>query len=149
ESYLEGVSEYIIKLSELTNGRCLVLFTSKEDLNKVNEHLYEYSSEFEIIRQHSGSSHEGVISSFTKSKGILLSTGSFGEGMDIKGKDLSQVISPRLPFTVTDPIIQYKTSLYDDKMEVLMPEMIMKWRQGIGRLIRTDSDKGIVSILDT
>src|SRR5699024_9838760 len=96
ESYLEGVSEYIIKLSELTNGRCLVLFTSKEDLYKVNEHLYEYSSEFEIIRQHSGSSQEGVISSFTKSKGILLATGSFWEGIDIKGQDLSQVIIPRL-----------------------------------------------------
>src|SRR5699024_10850903 len=75
--------------------------------------------------------------------------GTFWEGIDIKGQDLSQVIIPRLPFPVPDPIIQYKTSLYDDKMEVLMPEMIMKLRQGIGRLIRTDSDKGIVSILDT
>src|SRR5699024_6689330 len=121
ESYLEGVSEYIIKLSELTNGRCLVLFTCKEDLNKVNEHLYEYSSEFEIIRQHSGSSQEGVISSFTTSNGRRLGTGSFWDGIRIKGQDLSHVSIPTLPFPEPYPIIQYKTSLDDEKMEVLMP----------------------------
>src|SRR5699024_12181402 len=66
----------------------------------------------------------------------------------IRDRNVTGVQTCALPI-FPDPIIQYKTSLYDDKMEVLMPEMIMKLRQGIGRLIRTDSDKGIVSILDT
>ena len=80
---------------------------------------------------------------------VLLSTGSFWEGIDIKGKSLSNVIIVRLPFPIPDPIIEYKCSVVDDNEKVLIPEMKIKLKQGIGRLIRGKDDTGIISILDS
>jgi len=80
---------------------------------------------------------------------ILLGTGTFWEGIDIKGEALSCVIIFRLPFPVPDPIIKYKCEISRDKMfEVLLPHMIIKLKQGVGRLIRNKTDKGIIAILD-
>ncbi|WP_217437461.1 helicase C-terminal domain-containing protein [Paenibacillus sp. JMULE4] len=63
---------------------------------------------------------------------------------------MSQVIIVRLPFPVPDPIIEYKMSLSrNPNDEVLLPEMLIRLRQGAGRLIRSESDKGILSILDS
>ena len=68
---------------------------------------------------------------------------------DIEGKSLSQVIIYKLPFPYPDPIISCKMAEANDPLiEIAVPEMIIKLRQGIGRLIRSESDKGIVSILD-
>lgn len=75
---------------------------------------------------------------------VLLSTGSFWEGIDIKGKSLSNVIIVRLPF----PIKEYKCSVVDDNEKVLIPEVKIKLKQGIGRLISGKDDTGIISILD-
>ena len=80
---------------------------------------------------------------------VLLSTGSFWEGIDIKGEALSNVIIVRLPFPIPTPIIEYKCSVVDNKEEVLIPEMKIKLKQGIGRLIRSKDDTGIISILDS
>lgn len=79
----------------------------------------------------------------------MLSTGSFWEGIDIKGKSLSNVIIVILPFPIPDPIIEYKCSIVDKKEKVLVPEMKIKLKQGVGRLIRGKDDRGIVSILDS
>ena len=80
---------------------------------------------------------------------VLLGTGAYWEGISIEGKSLSNLIVFRLPFPVPDPIIDYKTSIADDPvMDVLVPEMITKLKQGIGRLIRNYTDTGIVSIID-
>ena len=80
---------------------------------------------------------------------VLLGTGAYWEGISIEGKSLSNLIVFRLPFPVPDPIIDYKTSVADDPvMDVLVPEMITKLKQGIGRLIRNYTDTGIVSIID-
>ena len=80
---------------------------------------------------------------------VLLGTGAYWEGIDIRGKSLSNLVIFRLPFPVPDPIIEHKVSLAKDGlMDVRVPEMIIKLKQGIGRLIRSFSDKGIVSIID-
>lgn len=82
---------------------------------------------------------------------VLFSTGIFWEGIDIKGKSLSKLIIARLPFPVVDPISEYKKSLYGDKRfsKVYIPKMLIKLKQGEGRLIRSETDTGIVCILDS
>ena len=82
---------------------------------------------------------------------VLFSTGIFWEGIDIKGKSLSNLIIARLPFPVVDPIMEYKKSLYGNKgfEKVYIPEMLIKLKQGVGRLIRSENDTGIVCILDS
>ena len=82
---------------------------------------------------------------------VLFSTGIFWEGIDIKGESLSNLIIARLPFPVVDPVIEYKKSLYNKNgfKKVYIPEMLIKLKQGVGRLIRSETDKGIVCILDS
>ena len=81
---------------------------------------------------------------------VLLATGTFWEGIDVPGKALSNVIIFKLPFPVPDPIIEYKRNNCEDfLMDVSVPLMIVKLRQGVGRLIRKQNDKGIVAILDS
>lgn len=91
-----------------------------------------------------------VIEEFKESKGVLLSTGILWEGIDIPGPELSSVIITRLPFRVPDPIINYKTKNSTDPInDILVHEMIKHLRQGAGSLIRTENDKGLLSILDS
>ncbi|MCC8438570.1 hypothetical protein HP567_028965 [Brevibacillus sp. M2.1A] len=116
--------------------------------------VYEYLSvrklPWPLVKQDKNANQNEVIKEFIITKGLLLETGVFWEGIDIKGQDLSQVIITRLPFPVPDPILGFKGDKVENKeAEVLVPEMIVKLRQGFRRLIRNECDKGIVSILDT
>lgn len=101
--------------------------------------------------QREGSSQDGVIAEFRSSKGVLLSTGVFWEGVNIEGSDLSQLIIFRLPFPVpSDPVYEYKASLVENPLkEVFVPDMLLRLRQGTGRLIRSETDLGVLSILDS
>lgn len=93
-----------------------------------------------------------VRSAFTKemSYNSLSKTMEHWEGISVEGTALSNLIIFRLPFPVPEPIIDYKIKAADNGlMEVLVPEMIIKLKQGIGRLIRSDKDFGIVSIIDS
>ena len=105
---------------------------------------------YELLLQKDGASQNSTKEEFKDNiNSVLLSTGSFWEGIDIKGKSLSNVIIVRLPFPIPDPIIEYKCSVVDDNEKVLIPEMKIKLKQGIGRLIRGKDDTGIISILDS
>ena len=100
--------------------------------------------------QQEGSSQDVVISQFKLNiDSVLLGTGVYWEGINIEGRALSNIIIMRLPFPVPDPVIDYKRSLViNPLMEVSVPEMLVKLRQGTGRLIRNNTDKGIITILD-
>ena len=79
----------------------------------------------------------------------MLGTGTYWEGINVEGESLSQVIIFKLPFPVPEPIMEYKMSKTEcPLLEVAVPEMVIKLKQGAGRLIRNAGDKGIVSILD-
>jgi ATP-dependent DNA helicase DinG len=84
---------------------------------------------------------------------VLMATGSCWEGIDLKGDILSLLIIAKLPFSVPDPIDKYNSSLYSEikayKEEVIIPKMLIKLKQGVGRLIRTETDTGVVAILDS
>lgn len=151
DKYIIKASEEILKLLEVTKGKALILFTSKRDLNEVYNILDKKRLKYNLIKQRSMSSQDEIIDKFKNDQdSVLLATGSFWEGVDIPGIALSNVIIFRLPFPVPDPIIEEKRKVSNNfLMDVAVPLMIVKLRQGIGRLIRRDSDRGIVAILDS
>jgi ATP-dependent DNA helicase DinG len=151
EEFIKKGTEEIIKLIDITKGKALILFTSKNDLNEVYKILNKKNLSYNLLRQSMSSSQDEILDEFKKDEdSILLATGTFWEGIDIPGKALSNLIIFRLPFPVPDPIIEYKRNTSNDfLMEVSVPYMIVKLRQGIGRLIRKDNDNGIVAILDS
>lgn len=150
EQYLADVADCIAELSTITQGRTMVLFTAKDDLNAVFQALEAKKMSIPIVRQADGSSQATVIRQFRESKGVALVTGAFWEGINIPGQDLTSLIIAKLPFPVPDPIIEYKISQADNNyLNVVVPEMLLKLRQGSGRLIRSETDKGILTILDS
>lgn len=151
EAFIKKGTDEIIKLIDITKGKALILFTSKNDLNEVYNILNKKNIGYNLLRQSMSSSQDEILDEFKKDEdSILLATGTFWEGIDIPGKALSNLIIFRLPFPVPDPIIEYKRNTSKDfLMEVSVPYMIVKLRQGIGRLIRKDNDNGIVAILDS
>lgn len=156
EDYYKCLAEAILKYLILTEARALVLFTSYKALEKVKDLLqYEIQQKGWTLlyqtRDESTSRHE-LVKKFREGKGcILFGTESFWTGIDIPGEALSNVIITRLPFTPPDhPILEAKKEIYKEKFfeEFSLPEALIKFRQGVGRLIRKADDKGIVVILD-
>lgn len=149
--YLDSLATKVDELVEATGGRSLVLFTSKQDMREVYKRLQKSNHDFNILVQEDGKNAEILKEEFKEdTTSVLLATGSFWEGIDIKGESLEQVIITKLPFPIVEPIIEEKASNYKNGFkEVYLPEMLLKLKQGAGRLIRSESDKGIVSILDS
>ena len=140
EKFIEEGIQEIIKLLQISNGKSLILFTAKTDMQAVYDKLQQGNAKqaetLEMFRNDTNS--------------VLLGTGSYWEGINIEGVSLSHVIIFKLPFPVRGPIIDYKyEQSKDGLMEVSVPEMVIKLKQGIGRLIRSENDKGIVSIIDS
>lgn len=153
EAFRKQSIDELIQLIHLTDGRAMVLFTSKDDLKYVHAEFKQRNLPWTILVQDNESSQQQVIEAFKHDEqSILLSTGIFWEGIDIKGPALSNLIIYRLPFPTPDPVSDYKKELaFSDEhflLETQVPKMIIRLRQGIGRLIRHELDEGIVSILD-
>ena len=148
--YLDTLASKIDELINITEGRSLVLFTSKEDMRRVYQKVTMNNYDFNIMLQTDDVSADTLKERFKEDKqSVLFATGSFFEGIDVKGEALENVIITKLPFPVVNPIIEEKASHFRDGFrEVYLPEMIIKLKQGVGRLIRSSTDKGIVSILD-
>lgn len=151
QQFIENGVKEILKLLQISNGKALILFTAKTDMQEVYQKLIEEKLPFDIMMQKGNAKQAETLEKFRKNtNSVLLGTGSFWEGINIEGVSLSHVIIFKLPFPVREPIIDYKYSLCKDGlMEVSVPEMVIKLKQGIGRLIRSENDKGIVSIIDS
>lgn len=154
--YIPELTEAIKRALKLTNGKTLILFTSKYDMLQVYKYLKEMKLSYRLLVQ-KGNSFK-VLNEFKEdTDSVLLSTGNFWEGINVPGETLSQVIIARLPFPVPDPILNDKKNRFlqsgkngqDYVNEVIVPEMLIKLRQGIGRLIRKEDDRGIITILDS
>lgn len=145
----EAVAE-IVRLLKITHGKTLILFTAKDDRDYVFGQLTSAGLPYKIMIQSSDSSQEQRLENFRKNvDSVILGTGTYWEGINVEGESLSQVIIFKLPFPVPEPIMEYKMSKTEcPLLEVAVPEMVIKLKQGAGRLIRSADDKGIVSILD-
>ncbi|MEA1975652.1 MAG: ATP-dependent DNA helicase, partial [Bacillota bacterium] len=151
ENYIKKVTKEIYKLIKASNGHTMVLFTSYKPLRKVYKKISEQITDIPLIEMSRGRSN--AVLEFKKSKnGVLFATGSMWEGVNIPGDILSHLIIVKLPFPIPDPISEYEKTLYRDMNHyiklVLIPKMLIKLRQGAGRLIRSESDTGVISILD-
>lgn len=151
--YQQVLDKTIIATAKATGGRMLVLFTSYAALKKTAQAITGPLAREDIFvyEQGEGASPNALLESFKSTeRAVLLGTRSFWEGVDVPGDALSVVIITKLPFDVpSDPIIAARSELYEDSFhEYYLPESILKFRQGFGRLIRTASDRGVVAILD-
>jgi len=151
--YQQALDRGIVQLARATGGRMLVLFTSYTALKKTSQAIGKplASDEIHVFEQGEGASPNALLESFRSTeRAVLLGTRAFWEGVDVPGDALSVVVLTKLPFDVpTDPLIAARSELYEDSFsEYYLPEAILKFRQGFGRLIRTASDRGIVAIFD-
>ncbi|MCL2517315.1 MAG: ATP-dependent DNA helicase [Oscillospiraceae bacterium] len=149
--YILSIANEIERLIHAAHGHTAVLFTSYKAMDMVWELLEERGIPFPMYRLDKGGIRE--IDRFKQSgNGILFAAGALWEGIDIPGDALSMLIIVKLPFAVPDPIGEYEQSLYKDmdeyKRMVVTPEMLIKLKQGFGRLIRIETDTGVVAILD-
>lgn len=152
-NYQRAVENMLIRLSKATGGRMLVLFTSYAQLKKTSQAITPALSDagIYIYEQGEGASAASLLDSFRGAeRAVLLGTRAFWEGVDIPGQALSVLVIVKLPFDVpTDPIIAARSETFEDPFsEYSLPEAILRFRQGFGRLIRTESDRGVVVILD-
>ncbi|MEO8355084.1 MAG: helicase C-terminal domain-containing protein [Chloroflexota bacterium] len=151
--YQQALDRTIITTAKAIGGRMLVLFTSYAALKKTSQAITGALAREEIYvyEQGDGASPNALLESFKATeRAVLLGTKSFWEGVDVPGDSLSLVMITKLPFDVpTDPLIAARSEMYEDSFqEYYLPEAILKFRQGFGRLIRTASDRGVVAILD-
>jgi ATP-dependent DNA helicase DinG len=151
--FQQAVEEGILALSKATQGRALVLFTSYAQLrmtaNAIGDELERAG--IAIYDQSDGSSRAQLLDEFVRTEqAVLMGTRSFWEGIDIPGTDLSALVIVRLPFNVpSDPIFAARGELFDNPfIEYAIPEAIIRFRQGFGRLIRRKTDRGVVAIFD-
>ena len=147
--YFKKIGELIVETVKYSTGGNLVLFTAKDDLKQVANYLKQRLT-CPIYVDGEECSQKEILNDFKETGGIILGTGVFWEGIDLKGNLLTNVIIVRLPFPVPDPVVEYKISKNDNIREaVLVPEMITKLKQGSGRLIRSMKDVGCLTILDS
>jgi ATP-dependent DNA helicase DinG len=151
--FLDASVEEIAQILEATSGRAFVLFTSVSSMRETYERVRGLV-EFPIFIQGQGSK-AGLLDRFRSTEGaVLFATSSFWQGVDVQGEALSCVIISKLPFAVpTDPVVAARQKYIDDQggnsfYEYSVPEAIITLKQGLGRLIRSSSDRGVLSILD-
>lgn len=158
ESFIQGISESIYRLARITRGRMLVLFTSYNMLKTTYRNLKSMmnDNEFVLIAQGiSSGSRSRLKKNFQAfDNAILFGTSSFWEGVDIPGDDLTSLVIVRLPFDPPDhPVYQAKSESLKEAgknpfMDLALPNAVIRFKQGFGRLIRSSTDKGIVFVLD-
>ncbi len=147
------VEQTLIALAKALGGRTLALFTAYAQLRRTAQAIVPPLTEagITVLSQGSGVSRHQLLESFkTTERTILLGTRSFWEGVDVIGPALSALLLVKLPFAVpTDPIVAARSETFDDPFyQYQVPDAILRFRQGFGRLIRSKTDRGVVVVLD-
>ena len=152
--FADRAADRILEILEITEGRALVLFTGYHNMNRVHQRL-SGTLPFALYRQ--GEAPRSVLlDRFTRDvHSVLLATGSFWQGVDVPGETLSCLIVDKLPFySPGDPLVAARIDAVRSRggnpfMDFQLPTAIIALKQGLGRLIRSTSDRGVLAILDT
>jgi ATP-dependent DNA helicase DinG len=156
-AYADAVARECGRLIAATRGGAFVLFTSYGLLNRVHDALSDDARlrGFPLFRQTPGGGASSILEKFRMTRrGVLFGTLTFWQGVDVPGEALRSVIITRLPFEVPDhPVAEGRAELIrsrggDPFTDDALPEAILTFRQGFGRLIRSHDDRGLVAALD-
>ncbi|MDB5083230.1 MAG: ATP-dependent helicase DinG [Bacilli bacterium] len=156
--YVKSISESIVMLARITSGRMLVLFTSHSMLRETAEiaqpGLLEHGITLLAQGVTPGSRYKLVFEFQSTPKAVLFGANSFWEGVDIPGEDLSCLVIVRLPFSPpSQPIVEARTESLERSgknafMEYSVPQAIVRFKQGFGRVIRSQRDIGAIVVYD-
>ncbi|MCG3083403.1 ATP-dependent DNA helicase DinG [Anoxybacillus sp. LAT_35] len=157
EQYAEHVAQQVIRIARHTKGRMLVLFTSYELLKQTYAYAKQFNDDqFVLLAQGvSGGNAAKLTRHFQQfEQAILFGTSSFWEGIDLPGSEVTCVVIVRLPFAPPDdPVMEAKSDYIRAKggnpfYDLSLPQAILRFKQGFGRLIRTKEDRGIIFVFD-
>ena len=155
KSFQDEINKAIFSLIEATNGRALVLFTSYSSLLEASEYVKEkIKSNIEIYTQGEKPRIKLLEDFKNNISACLFATMSFWEGIDVPGEALTHLILVKLPFTVPDhPVLLARAKALEKRgfnsfACLNLPEAVILFKQGFGRLIRTTKDRGVVTVLD-
>ena len=157
QRFQDALEGWIQRFVGMTKGKAFVLFTSRAMLRKTADGMAGWFEEQELrlLVQDKGNSRTRLLKEFKEDRdSVLFGTDSFWQGVDVPGEALSNVILTRLPFSVPDePLFEARCERIKEKggepfRELQLPEAILKFRQGVGRLIRSREDRGQIAVLD-
>jgi ATP-dependent DNA helicase DinG len=152
-AFAPRAAEEIVKLLEISQGRAFCLFTSYAQMRDIYERVGQKVN-FPLMLQGTAPRNVLLDRFRTTPNAVLFATSSFWQGVDVRGDQLSCVIIDKLPFAVpSDPIVAARIRAMQDDgrnpfAEYQVPEAVLALKQGFGRLIRSKTDRGILSILD-
>ncbi|HLG60572.1 MAG TPA: helicase C-terminal domain-containing protein [Ktedonosporobacter sp.] len=154
DEYMKAIAREMYKLVKLSRGRAFLLFSSKRMLDRAYELMSPHLN-FPLLKQGDASRLE-LTRRFRQEEGaILFGLKSFWEGVDIAGEALSLVVIDKLPFDPPDdPVHEARVALMKAAGEnwfgaYVLPQAVLRLKQGLGRLLRTREDRGVMAILDT
>jgi ATP-dependent DNA helicase DinG len=153
QTYQRTLETGLATLVQAIQGRTMALFTSYQQLRATARAISGRLAQegIVVLEQGSGVSRRQLLENFKNSpKAVLMGTRSFWEGVDVPGEALSCLAIVRLPFGVpTDPIFAARAEQFDNPFfDYYVPEAVLLFLQGFGRLIRTRSDRGVVAVFD-
>jgi DNA polymerase-3 subunit epsilon/ATP-dependent DNA helicase DinG len=153
DRYIESMSRVMIELGKSLGGHTMALFTSYSALRSVAQQIRPtlIGEGIEVLAQGVDGSPPQLTRRFIENpRAVLLGTSSFWEGVDFPSGVLQALVLTRLPFQVpSDPIVKARSDQYRDAFtEYSIPQAVLRFRQGIGRLIRNKGDKGAIVVLD-